>query len=742
MDFNIGRTANVAPTTIMSVGYGGRVGIGTNSPKTTLNVAANNSGQGPILTLENTDTSITTGDVIGQIDFYANDGSSNGTGAKVNIKAVAQSGAGTVTELTFGTSPSSSATAIERMRIDASGNIEIGTSNPSGNKSIIIQAGTDSSASLRLKNDAQDWDINCQTNDTFAIYNQTSSTQPFSILPNGKVGIGTATPLSVTQGLHVVHANNEGNPTYTGAEVGIFQRNFNSSQGAAISIVGGSNSESTVNFADKDDANIGQINYQHGTNSMLFRTNDTVQLSMSNTGKMIIAPAGNITKDYRTLWNTSSTGTHYIKLYDKTGTTPNKHLHFQMYSENNSEHSVEVKVMLPTYSGFLSNYGDYTAGQGPHVEILAGGLSSQANTFSEIIAVADTSSTNDYTEIWLKIDPPATNTAISIAEFPESEVITATTSDWTTTAPSNIQKRYPIVCGQHSINNVNIGQDGKLHVTKESANTEVEALRLENKDLTMSNAQYNHAVSLGFGLAAHENGVRDSRLAAKIVGRKGAGNDWYTNGASSNFQGQLDFHTRKDDVLTNRMSLNENGTLMIGTTTNPPYPHKLYASGNSITNGTAFFEDTDVSCGLANVVLKLSFSNDNDATNASFIYMTDGNGAIGAVGPSSGTSVSYSTASDERLKENIVDASSQLDTIKNIQIREFDWKSNSHHELGLIAQEINTIIPDVVREGGDNVAEHPWSVDYGKLTPYIIKAMQEQQTIIESLTARIETLEG
>jgi hypothetical protein len=48
----------------------------------------------------------------------------------------------------------------------------------------------------------------------------------------------------------------------------------------------------------------------------------------------------------------------------------------------------------------------------------------------------------------------------------------------------------------------------------------------------------------------------------------------------------------------------------------------------------------------------------------------------------------------------------------------------------------------VVREGGDNVAEHPWSVDYGKLTPYIIKAMQEQQTIIESLTARIETLEG
>ena len=190
------------------------------------------------------------------------------------------------------------------------------------------------------------------------------------------------------------------------------------------------------------------------------------------------------------------------------------------------------------------------------------------------------------------------------------------------------------------------------------------------------------------------------------------------------------------------MSLNENGTLMIGSTTNPSYAHKLYASGNAITNGTAFFEDTDGSCGLANVVLKLSFSNDADATNASFVYMTDANGAIGSIGPASGTSVSYNTASDERLKKNIVDASSQLGILKTIKVREFDWKSNDHHEVGMIAQELNTIIPNVVREGGDNVTEQPWSVDYGKLTPYLIKAVQEQQTLIESLTARIETLEG
>ena len=111
---------------VMQFDTSGNVGIGQDTPKTTLNLGANNSGQGAILTLENTDTSLTTNDVIGQIDFYANDGSTNGTGVKVNIKAIAASTAGTVTALTFGTSDSASATAVEAMRIDASGNLLVG----------------------------------------------------------------------------------------------------------------------------------------------------------------------------------------------------------------------------------------------------------------------------------------------------------------------------------------------------------------------------------------------------------------------------------------------------------------------------------------------------------------------------------------------------------------------------------------------------------------------------------------
>ena len=158
--------------------------------------------------------------------------------------------------------------------------------------------------------------------------------------------------------------------------------------------------------------------------------------------------------------------------------------------------------------------------------------------------------------------------------------------------------------------------------------------------------------------------------------------------------------------------------------------------------GIVGFFDTDVSVGSSNLIQVISFSGDTDATGGVFTRYRDSNSVLGQVTAANGTQCSYGVTSDERLKENIVDASSQLNTIKNIQVREFDWKVNGYHEVGMIAQELYTVVPSVVHEGGEDVTEEPWGVDYGKLTPYLIKAIQEQQTIIEDLKSRIETLEG
>ena len=69
-------------------------------------------------------------------------------------------------------------------------------------------------------------------------------------------------------------------------------------------------------------------------------------------------------------------------------------------------------------------------------------------------------------------------------------------------------------------------------------------------------------------------------------------------------------------------------------------------------------------------------------------------------------------------------------------------EENDFHEVGVIAQEIKTVVPNAVKEGGDDETKHPFGVDYGKIVPYLIKAVQEQQTIIEDLKSRVETLEG
>ena len=113
------------------------------------------------------------------------------------------------------------------------GKVGIGTASPdyqldienSSHAVMRLHAGTDKSASLRLKNNAQDWDVNCQTNDNFAVYNQTNSTQPFRIFPTAQGGA-----ISHTLGGHSVGHGNAGEVNNSGCKVlGWYNANAHSS---------------------------------------------------------------------------------------------------------------------------------------------------------------------------------------------------------------------------------------------------------------------------------------------------------------------------------------------------------------------------------------------------------------------------------------------------------------------------------------------------------------------------------
>jgi predicted RNase H-like nuclease (RuvC/YqgF family) len=96
-------------------------------------------------------------------------------------------------------------------------------------------------------------------------------------------------------------------------------------------------------------------------------------------------------------------------------------------------------------------------------------------------------------------------------------------------------------------------------------------------------------------------------------------------------------------------------------------------------------------------------------------------------------SVSYATTSDRRLKENIVDTHFSIDDLMKIQVRDFNFKKDANKKIvaGFIAQELAPIVPDAVTVPAKT--EEYWSVDYGRLTPILVKAVQDQQKTIEGL---------
>ena len=104
---------------------------------------------------------------------------------------------------------------------------------------------------------------------------------------------------------------------------------------------------------------------------------------------------------------------------------------------------------------------------------------------------------------------------------------------------------------------------------------------------------------------------------------------------------------------------------------------------------------------------------------------------------------SYGQVSDETLKQDIVDASSQWNDIKNITVRKFRFKDNPTGELqiGVVAQEVEKVSAGLVYETGD-VGEEVKAVKYSVLYMKAIKALQEAITKIEVLETKVAALEA
>lgn len=102
--------------------------------------------------------------------------------------------------------------------------------------------------------------------------------------------------------------------------------------------------------------------------------------------------------------------------------------------------------------------------------------------------------------------------------------------------------------------------------------------------------------------------------------------------------------------------------------------------------------------------------------------------------------------SDSRLKNTITDfKDSGVDLINGLRVRNYYWNDVPNEEkkidIGFIAQEVQSVLPNLISEFERN-GQTRLGIDYNKINVYLVKAVQELSTLVNSLTQRIQALEN
>jgi hypothetical protein len=246
---------------------------------------------------------------------------------------------------------------------------------------------------------------------------------------------------------------------------------------------------------------------------------------------------------------------------------------------------------------------------------------------------------------------------------------------------------------------------GKFHFLQQgSANTS--DADISNAVMTIDNSGN---VGIGTDAPAHTLEIHNPTIADYTdFGLKGTGHKYVIgigNEAVATVNDKLYFYD--DDNGAFRIVVDTSGNVGIGTTS-PPRPLTCYSAEASVSH----IKTTHGSAGNINQWTIGGSSPDNESSY--FLYCDDST-AVRYIIYSSGDTWSAdggAVNSDERLKENIIDATTKLDDINKLKVRNFNWRTNDsenskpiHNEksaskkrIGFIAQEIEEVFPGLVDE--------------------------------------------
>lgn len=224
-------------------------------------------------------------------------------------------------------------------------------------------------------------------------------------------------------------------------------------------------------------------------------------------------------------------------------------------------------------------------------------------------------------------------------------------------------------------------------------------------------AQYSGNVVLGSGT---DNGTDKLQVAGTVTGTSfnGNGSKLTTLNASNLSSGT---------VATARLGSGtaNSSTYLRGDSTWTAIQSGATITNDTTTNATRYLVWEDVTSGSSTSV----------GVSSTKLYFNPSTGTLNAT--------TFNSLSDINFKDNIVPLAGSLDIIKQLNGYSFDWKDGSGSSYGVIAQEVEKIIPNAVTQGKDQK-----SVNYAAIVPFLIEAVKKQQATIELLESRINKLEA
>ena len=239
-------------------------------------------------------------------------------------------------------------------------------------------------------------------------------------------------------------------------------------------------------------------------------------------------------------------------------------------------------------------------------------------------------------------------------------------------------------------------------------------------------------------------GVRDAKLRLNVASTGGddpAGQIEFTYGTGYTVAGSIQMtHTSPNMKFftgtTERARIDANGFF------------KARANGGAYFGGSnnQILNNNNVSGDVCLLIGNSAGNATNNTSSYSLIATDNGGDRLYIYGNGNVVNInnSYGALSDVKLKENIVDATPKLASLMQVKVRNYNLIGETTKQIGVVAQELETVFPAMIDESpdrdreGNDLGTTTKSVKYSVFVPMLIKAMQEQQAIIESLKARLD----